>query len=425
MTTTLSIFNLLDPEVVANPYSFYDELRRFGPIYWDTYLKGWVCTGYEEVQTALRSSQVSNHRVVTIAELEALGLSDLAPLYYPLLNQLIFIDPPKHTRIRSLTSKVFTPRKVEMLKDYLQGLVDLMLSDVYAQGKVDLMAQIAYPLPLRVISELLGVPVEDHIQLKKWSDDYASMLGSFQYIPDDPEEVLKSLNDMTEYFRTIIQEYREHPKENLLSELIIAQEQEQGNRLDNDELLANCIFLLAAAHETTTNLIGNGMLTLLRHPDQLELLQQDRSLMGNAIEEMLRYESPAQYISRKAGEDFTLGGRQIKKGQPLLLVLGAANRDPVRFPDPTCFDIRREDNRHLAFGFGAHFCFGAPLARAEAKLAMTAILDRLPNLQLDTTDVVWRANMNLRGLATLPVVFDRPVLAHRPRHDLLDGYYSR
>ncbi|HEY1354229.1 MAG TPA: cytochrome P450 [Ktedonobacteraceae bacterium] len=408
--TTASIFNLMEPEVFADPYALYDQLYSYGPIYWDDYLKGWVCTGYEVVHTALRIPQVSNHRVVTIEELEELGLSDLAPLYTPLLEQLIFIDPPKHTRLRNLMGKVFTPRKVDLMKDYLQRLVDLMLADVYERGQMDVIAQIAFPLPLRVISELLGVPVEDHQQLKKWSDDYAAMLGSFQYIPDNPEEILQSLNEMSAYFLNIIREYRQHPKDNLLSDLIIAQE--QGSALDNDELIANCIFLLAAAHETTTNLIGNGMLTLLRYPDQLELLQGDRSLMESAIEEMLRYESPAQYISRKAGEDFVLGGKQIKKGQPLLLVLGAANRDPTRFADPTRFDIRRESNKHVAFGHGAHFCFGAPLARLEAHIAFTTMLDRLPDMQLATGDVVWRTNMNLRGLAALPVTFERVAVAY-------------
>ncbi len=248
------------------------------------------------------------------------------------------------------------------------------------------------------------------------------MLGSFQYIPDNPEEILKSLNEMSEYFRAIVQEYRNNPKENLLSELILAQE--QGNHLDHDELIANCIFLLAAAHETTTNLIGNGMLTLLRHPEQLEQLQQDRSLMESAIEEMLRYESPAQYISRKAGEDFNLGGQQVKKGQPLLLVLGAANRDPVRFEDPTHFDIQRPNNKHVAFGHGAHFCFGAPLARAEAKIAFTALLNRLPNMHLESTEVVWRTNMNLRGLAALPVAFDKSTFDNEKNQPEVRGMFG-
>lgn len=404
MSTTVSIFDLMDPQVVANPYPFYNQLREYGPMYWDDYLKGWVCTGYEEVHNALRSSQVSNHRVVTVEELETLGLADLAPLYFPLLDQLIFIDPPKHTRLRALVSKSFMPRRVEQMQEYLQGLVDRMLAEVAGTGSMDVISQIAYPLPLTVISEMLGVPVEDRTQLKKWSDDYASMLGSFQYIPDNPEEVLTSLKDMTDYFLAIIRDYRSHPKDNLLSELIAAQD--QGNQLDTDEMIANSILLLTAAHETTTNLIGNGLLSLLRYPDQLELLRQNPLLIDSAVEEMLRFESPAQYISRKAGEDLIIEGVEVKKGQPLLLLLGAANRDPKRFAHPDRFDIQREDNKHVAFGHGAHFCFGAPLARFEARIALMTMLEQLPNLQLETREVIWRENKNLRGLDALPVIFD-------------------
>lgn len=405
MTTTMSIFNLMDAQVLADPYPFYDQLREHDPVYWDDYFKGWVFTGFEEVQAALRSAKVSNQRIVTIEELEMLGLAELAPLYFPLTHQLLFIDPPKHTRLRNLMANVFTPRKVERMRAYLQNLVDQMLAGVTAKGSMDVIVQIAYPLPLTVIAELLGVPIEDRVQLKKWSDDYAAMLGSFQCIPDNPEEVLQSLHEMTEYFVALIKEYRQKPADNLLSELI--QAQEQGNHLDNDELLANCILLLAAAHETTTNLIGNGMLTLLQHQIQLELLQQNPSLISSAVEEMLRFESPAQYTVRKANSDVELGGKTIKKDQVMILLLGAANRDPRRFRDPACFDIQRQDNRHVAFGHGSHFCFGAPLARLEAQLAIMTMLNRLPNLRLESARLVWRENKNLRGLAALPVIFDR------------------
>ena len=405
MTTTMSIFNLMDAQVLADPYPFYDLLRKYDPVYWDDYFKGWVFTSFEGVQAALRSPKISNHRIVTIEELEMLGLAELAPLYFPLTNQLLFIDPPKHTRLRNLMANVFTPRKVEKMRSYLQSLVDQMLEEVIDKGSMDIIAQIAYPLPLTVIAELLGVPIEDREQLKKWSDHYADMLGSFQCIPDNPEEALQSLHEMTEYFLAIIQEYRKKPGDNLLSGLI--QVQEQGSHLDNDELMANCILLLAAAHETTTNLIGNGMLTLLQHQDQLALLRQNPSLISNAVEEMLRFESPAQYTVRKANDDVELGGKTLKKGQVLILLLGAANRDPERFNDPARFDIQRQDNRHMAFGHGSHFCFGAPLARLEAQLAIITMLDRLPNLRLESTQLVWRENKNLRGLATLPVVFDR------------------
>ncbi len=204
MSTTISIFSLMDPQILSNPYPFFDELRENGPVHWDAFFKGWICGSYKEVVAALRDPRLGAHRVTSDEEMAALGLAELAPLYFPLTNQLLFIDPPKHTRLRSLTTKAFTSRRVEQLKDYLQNLVDRMLAETYEQGQMDVIRQIAYPLPVTVIAELLGVPSEDREQLKKWSDDYAAMLGSFQYIPDNPEEVLQSLNDMTEYFLSII-----------------------------------------------------------------------------------------------------------------------------------------------------------------------------------------------------------------------------
>lgn len=404
MTATMSIFNLTDPQVLANPYQFYDELRSKEAVCWDNFFKGWICGTYAEVVAALHDPRLGAQRVTSNKELEDLGLAELAPLYFPLINQLLFIDPPKHTRLRSLVSKVFTPRRVDLMRAYLQKLVDQMVSDIAGQGSMDVIRDIAYPLPVTVIAELLGVPVTDREQLKKWSDDYAAMLGSFQYIPDNPEEVLQSLNDMSDYFLAIIREYRKHPKDNLLSDLILAQE--QGKRLDNDELIANCILLLAAGHETTTNLIGNAILTLFKHPDQLALLRQNPGLIASAIEEVLRFESPAQYTVRKANVDLELGGKTIKKDQAIILLMGAANRDPKRFVHPDRFDIQRTDNKHIAFGYASHFCVGAPLARQEGQIAILTMLERLPNLRLEGNEVNWRENKNLRGLESLPVIFD-------------------
>jgi pimeloyl-[acyl-carrier protein] synthase len=406
MAAALSIFDLMDPQVLANPYPFYDKLRQSGPVVWDEFFKGWICGSYKEVTAALRDSRLAANRVTSEKDLIALGLAELAPLYFRLTDQLLFIDGPKHTRLRGLISKVFTPARIEKMKTYLQELVDQMLAEASTRGRMDVIHEIAYPLPVTVIAELLGVPTEDLEQLKKWSDDYAAMLGSFQYIPDNPEEVLDSLQAMTNYFLTIIQGYRNHPNNTLLSDLVIAQEQNQ--RLDNDELLANCILLLAAGHETTTNLIGNAVLTLLRHPDQLTWLRDDPSLIEGAIEEVLRFESPAQYTVRKAREDVELGGKIIRKNQAIILLLGAANRDPEQFSDPANFDIRRTNNRHISFGYAAHFCVGAPLARLEARTALATMLARFPHLRLASTEVTWRENKNLRGLATLPVTFDPP-----------------
>ncbi|HEY1354228.1 MAG TPA: cytochrome P450 [Ktedonobacteraceae bacterium] len=404
MTTAISIFSLMDPEVLADPYPFYDELRRSGPVHWDEFFKGWICGTYKEVTAALRDPRLGAHRVTSDEEMADLGLAELAPLYFPLMNQLLFIDPPKHTRLRNLVARVFTPRRVEKMRAYLQMLVDQMISEIATRGSMEVIRDLAYPLPVTVIAELLGVPVEDRAQLKKWSDDYADMLGSFQYIPDDPEATLRSLNEMTEYFLAIIEQYRKHPKDNLLSDLIAAQE--QGSALDNDELIANCILLLAAGHETTTNLIGNAVLTLFKHPDQLQLLRENPGLIASATEEVLRFESPAQYTVRKASEDIELAGTTIKKDQAIILLLGCANRDPKRFDNPEHFDIRRTDNKHIAFGYAAHFCIGAPLARQEGQIAVMTMLERLPNLRLESTEATWRENKNLRGLATLPVVFD-------------------
>jgi cytochrome P450 len=403
-TDTLSIFNLMDPGILADPYPFYDELRRRGPVLWDDFFKGWICGTYQEVTDALHDPRLGAHRVTSEEEMAALGLAELAPLYFPLTNQLLFIDPPKHTRLRGLVSKVFTPRRVDRMREYLQVLVDEMLAGIYGAGHMEVIHDIAYPLPVTVIAELLGVPTKHREQLKKWSDDYASMLGSFQYIPDNPEEVLQSLNDMSNYFLSIIQEYRHHPKDTLLSDLVIAQDQD--NRLDNDELIANCILLLAAGHETTTNLIGNAILTLFKHQDQLELLRANPSLIGSAIEEVLRFESPAQYTVRKAVADLELGGTIIKKDQAIILLIGSANRDPQRFDHPDTFDIQRTNNKHLAFGHAGHFCVGAPLARQEGQIAVMTMLERLPNLHLASEQGVWRENKNLRGLASLPVLFD-------------------
>lgn len=404
MTTAISIFSLMDPEILADPYPFYDELRRSGPVHWDEFFKGWICGTYKEVTTALRDPRLGAHRVTSDEEMAALGLAELAPLYFPLMNQLLFIDPPKHTRLRNLVARVFTPRRVDKMRAYLQMLVDQMLAEIAVRGRMEVIEDLAYPLPVTVIAELLGVPARDREQLKKWSDDYADMLGSFQYIPDDPEATLRSLNEMTEYFLAIIGQYRKHPKDNLLSDLILAQE--QGSALDNDELIANCILLLAAGHETTTNLIGNAVLTLFKHPDQLQLLRENPALIASAIEEVLRFESPAQYTVRKASEDVELGGTTIKQGQAIILLLGSANRDPERFDHPDRFDIQRMDNKHIAFGYAAHFCVGAPLARQEGQIAVMTMLERLPNLRLECAEATWRENKNLRGLAALPVVFD-------------------
>jgi pimeloyl-[acyl-carrier protein] synthase len=301
-------------------------------------------------------------------------------------------------------NNVFTTRRIEMMRGYIQQVVNDMLDATRESGRMDVIRDFAYPLPATIIAEMLGVPHQDRDQLKKWSDEYASMLGSFQYIPDRVEETLQNMQDMNDYFQRIIEEHRQDPRDDLISALIGVQEKHVS--FTDNALITNCILLIAAGQETTTNVIGNAVLTLVRYPEQLARLQESPELITSAVEEILRYESPAQYTARKATENMEIGGKKIQQGQIVMLIMGAANRDPQQFPDPGRFDLSRKENRHLAFGYAAHFCLGAPLARLEAQIAIKTIFQRFPHLKLVDKRAQWRENINLRGLAALPIVLE-------------------
>jgi pimeloyl-[acyl-carrier protein] synthase len=397
----LSLYQLLDPEVLANPYPLYCRLRTEDPIHWDPFLHAWVVTRYDDVVRVLL--EFSALRTPTPEQLTVMGLSDLSPIAQVMVKQMLFMDPPAHTRLRGLCSQAFTPRRVEALRGHIQDIANRLLDAALPLGEMDLVADFAAPLPAIVTAEMLGVPISDHPQLKRWSADFAEMLGNFQHNPNRASRVLNSLNEMTGYFRETIREQRLHPKEGLVHSLLAAEM--DGDRLNEEEIVANLIVTMVGGQETTTNLIGNGVLTLLRNPEVAEDLRTDLSLIPSAVEELLRYESPSQHTARLAPEDLQIGGRPIGKRQAVIAVMGAANRDPARFPDPDRLDIRRTDNRHVAFGFGAHFCFGAPLARIEGQIAFATILQRLQNLRLKSGPITWRENLGLRGLTALPVSF--------------------
>jgi pimeloyl-[acyl-carrier protein] synthase len=399
--TVLSLYHLLDPEVLANPYPLYHRLRTEDPVHWDPFLHAWVVTRYADVITVFQ--KFSANRTPTPEQLTSLGLSALTPLAQVMVRQMLFLDPPDHGRVRGLASKAFTPRRVEVLRSHIQDITTSLLDAVQDKGEMDIIADLAYPLPAIVTAEMLGVPISDWQQLTTWSADFAQVLGNFQHNPDHASKVIRSLEEMIIYFRAAIRENERHPREGLINALMTAEQ--DGDRLSEDEVIANTIVTMVGGQETTTNLIGNGILTLLRHPHQLEKLRSDLSLVSSAVEELLRYESPSQHTARLAPDDVQLGGKTIRKRQAVIAVMGAANHDPERFTDPDRLDICRPDNRHVAFAWASHFCFGAPLARIEGQTAFATVLRRMPNLSLKPGPITWRENLGLRGLTALPVTF--------------------
>ena len=315
---------------------------------------------------------------------------------------MLFKNPPDHTRLRGLVHKAFTPRRVEQMRSQIQAITDGLLDRVQAAGRADLIAELAYPLPVTVIAAMLGVPAEDHAQFHAWSDALAHSLD----LTEDPEVYTRASRAavaLTAYLRTIIEQRRRQPQDDLLSALILAEE--GGGRLSEDELYATVTLLLVAGHETTVNLIGNGVLALLRHPDQLRRLRDEPGLIRTAVEELLRYDSPVQATSRVARADLEIGGHTIRAGQQVSFLLGAANHDPARFADPTRLDLSRDPNPHLAFGSGIHYCLGAPLARLEGQIAINTLVQRLPGLALAPERPEHRDNYVLRGLRRLRVTF--------------------
>jgi len=400
---SLSLYQLLDPEVLANPYPLYRRLRTEDPVHWDPFLCAWVVTRYQDVVHVLH--HYSADRTPTPEQLTAMGLAAMSPIAQVMVKQMLFMDPPAHTRLRFLAASAFTPARVEVLRSHIGGIVERLIDAVEPQGRMDIIADLGYPLPAIVTAEMLGVPVEDRDNLKHWSEDFAEMLGNFQHNPDRIPRVLQSVEAMTAYFRLRMDEMRRNPRPGLIHSLMTAEV--NGERLTDEEVIANAIVTMVGGQETTTNLIGNGTLALLRNPAEMQRLIDDPSLIPSAVEELLRYESPSQHTARLAPADVELGGRTIRKRQAVIAIMAAGNRDPEQFADPDRLDVGRNDRRHLAFGWAAHFCFGAALARIEGQIAFETMLRRLPNLRFDPGPLVWRQNLGLRGLTALPVRFGR------------------
>ena len=402
---TLEEYDLFCDGRLADPYPFFRRLRNEDPVHRSERLDSWLLTRYDDVLAASRDRRFSSDRVsVNMSALSEADRTRYRDLGEHVSNWLGFTDPPKHTRMRNLISGVFTPQLAENMRGRTQEIVDELIDEVEGSGRMDLVGDLAYPLPATVICEILGVPAGARRQFKTWADDIAAFVGGTgPYAARAAERAEESRKELTGMFRELTLQRRREPREDLITALAAKEGEEEG--LTEQELLGLCVFLFVAGFETTVSLISNGILSLLQNRGELERLRSDPSLMETAVEEFLRYESPIQLDTRLIVEDVEFRGRSLRKGQAVMMVRGAANRDPAQFPDPDRFDVGRQNNRHLAFGWGIHFCLGAPLARVEANIAVKTLLERLPDMRLESGEVDWWENMSLRSLRSLPVAF--------------------
>ncbi|MGX1547465.1 cytochrome P450 [Streptomyces adustus] len=390
---------LLTPEARRDPYPFYARMRREEPVHRSA--QGiWYLTRYADVEAGLSDLRLSNDRDRMTRAYTALGgdLKAFSRLTDRLGRVMSNTDPPDHARLRKLANRAFTARRVEALRDGIQRIVDRLVDEAVAAGpSMDLIEAVASPLPLSVICELFGIPPEDRVQVKTW-------FRRFGRLSEDIDKSEAAIEQYEEYLARLVHHRRADPGDDLISALVATQAQD--DRLTDSELLATCFVLITAGDETTTHLVGNGMLALLRHPDQLARLRADPTLARMAVEELARYDTPTQAIVRVVAEDVEIGGRTLREGELVYLFLAATNRDPERFEDPDRLDLTRPGNRHLSFGNGPHFCLGGPLAKLQAEVAVGTLVRRLPQLRLaDGAVLDWRPNPLQRRLTALPLTY--------------------
>ena len=399
--------DLTSPEALLNPYPLYDQVRTHDPVHWNKADSSWYVMRFDDLMWILRDDRMSSERFkVLVRSLSDEERERYAPFIDSVTSWILMSDPPSHTRIRSLVNKAFTPRVIENMRARVQTLVNGMLDKVQGNGRMDVIADLAVPLPGIVISDMLGVPAKDQPQFKSWSNDISRGLegaaGTGSVI-ERLEMGQKSLLELSEYFRDVIQNLKANPQDNLLNSLV--EVEEAGDRLTEKELVANCVMIMFAGNETTTNLIGNGMLALLQNPNQKQLLQEDGGLIGSAVEELLRFDSLIQKTRRTATIDVELRGKTIKAGDLIAMCYGSANRDPEQFDEPNRLDIKRADNRHAAFAQGLHFCLGAALARMEGQIAIGTMIGRMPDIKLEAKDLERNPSLVFWGLKALHVSF--------------------
>ena len=390
------------PEVRRNPFPVYSQLQDDDPVHWSESLRSWVLTRYDDVRQVAMSDVMSPDRLRPFyAQLKGERREILAEVMRYLSLWMVFRDPPEHTRLRRLVGTAFTPRSIEALADPVGRVVDQLLDALPRNQSVDWAQQVAMPLPAYVILDLLGIPHQSYADLKAWSDELRAFVGSSRADPDRYNRARHGATQLAGFFREVIAARRAAPGEDFVSRMITARD-EQGS-LSEDELVATCMLVLFAGHETTTHLLSNSANALLDHPDQLQRLRDNPALINPAVEEFLRYDGPSNAITRVVSADHEIGGKLLRSGDRVFAMVNAANRDPRRFDDPQGLDIARQPNRHLTFGFGLHFCLGAPLARLEAQLCFAGLIRRFGKIERAAGETEWIDSLAMRGLSRLPV----------------------
>jgi len=388
------------PEFINNPYPFYQRLREEKEPYWLEHRQDnstspgmWLFSKYADVAETLKESNSVSKQITRVRP-----PGHTVPMETTMLNQ----DPPEHTRLRALVNQAFTPAQVRSLSGRIEAIIDALITDMQAKGGGDFVQDFAIPLPMLVLADFMGVPFEDNVMFCRWSAQILCGYDSGVKNTDNFQSYRGAISDMGNYFQHLIEMRRKNPSTDLISLLIEAREKLE--KLDGEELMSMCMLLLVSGHETTTNMLSSGMLTLLRHPDQMAQMKQDPELLPDAVEEILRFESPIQRATfRITTKACTIGGKEFKEGEQISALIGAANRDPEQFEQAETFNIRRTPNRHVAFGLGIHFCLGAYLARVEARIGFGNIMQRMPNIRLGAQAPTWNDKKLFRGLRSLQV----------------------
>jgi hypothetical protein len=398
------VHDLLSPEFLADPHPTLHRLRAEDPVHWHAGLGMFVLTRYDDVTALTRSSAFSSERLPRVSQGMSAEVAGKLAIFDRFLGHWMNLaDPPRHTRLRALLGRAFTPQMVEALRPYVQEVVDECIDTARAKGQMEVVADLAYPVPMAVICRMLGIPRDDGRALKGWTEAIMRQIGARDLTPEVVEMALGGVEGLAAYFRKVIAERRRTPGDDLLSALVRADE--AGDVMSEEELISTAALLLVAGHETTTFLISNAVLALLRNPGELARLRQAPALVESAVEEVLRYEAPVFQTVKRAVEEVEIGGRKIAAGQLVMGMFAAANRDPSRFPEPDRMDIGRKDNRHFGFGVGIHYCIGAPLARLETTIALLGIVQRLPGLALAGEPLTPVPSLLMHGVQALPVTF--------------------